>query len=1273
MSTKPSSSRPVPNAKKPAVRKPAPYDPAVTVIEDLDSPYTSPLQVTPVQGASYGLGLRHIEGGVDFIFERWFELREGDTYRIYFGNVSKADSTITAAQVSEDRFFLNVPRESLGFQPGMSFLFIPDVYGEVLRIGSSTPSTSPPQIVFIKQTRPGGIDKGPFEQWHSELHLTLRDKIIGAGQSTTATIKAWEHMRVNDLVMFYWGGNRFEIPRITPEQVGQDLTFEIDEAFIVAAGSGEHAVAFYLYDEVLNMSGELQHWSKPVHISVNLQLTLLPEPFILEADLDLMALDADALGKEPANALVEIPFRNPPLFRIGDEIVLTVHGMTFDGTYISESFRQSVKKVPDYLYFPIRNEVVRSFLLSTMVVDYVRIRALTEDLPSRSASVAVIGQRYDLPKPSVNEAHGPFIAPDHVRITVNMPDYQPSGSPGDALEVRLNGLHVDNTQELVTSTRLAGTPPRTRDFENALYMRLEGLRDTNVHYIVHGATGSRESERLWVQIGRPPRDQPAPVIWEAVNGNVDPKTVGSVGTLELRANFKQGDIVTVHYTGSNSGLLQEEYTLFMDANPLLIDISKNLFLDNIDGTLTVSYWIDRGGVYLYSEELVVSIGTALGELFLAEVLQATTEPDELDPMQVWPNGATVRLRYDSIKPKDKVEVKWVGLAGAGSYFEIKENQSGDHIDFTVPSDVIGFNIHPLGRDILVSFTVIRNGFATDSPVLTLRLLSLHHPSGPVIDSIGEDAVLHVPLLADFDETRVPAWPYAKVGQRMWLAYDGTRNTGAAYKNEIFRARPVDVSEALYGVSSETPVLALRNLQEWSELTIRFWVAFDHSDELDNAVLFEVRHHRIELVSATFPFPKIKDSVPQDEQVVSINPLSVENKCQVLVSYPNMNQGGTDRVTLNWIYADGSIAYIATQDGLDGGTVTFNIKNDLIARSVNSTIHLQYSVELGRGGSAVSEEQTVVVGTILPASLPRALINNVAHGGSLNPPGFTGDGLAASQKWPLSLAGQRVWLTLTTNSSGIAPLPVLVNHSLTPQQQANGLANIAVSRAWLLSLPNNARITLHLKVTFNGSQDESDAVPFPTTEYTISLLSPLVVDTSTAFLSTRTYLIPGNPGVLPAFGSGNSVRRAATGGTAPYSYSSNNTAVAVVDSTGLVTVRGNGTATITVRDSSLPAQTRSYAVSVSGVVLCYGLGGGGFAQIRNNASSQGLRLASIDELRALSNAYGSRWPMGNFSYWSSTYGGRNLLFDYYYGRNINTGAEANFKVWAGNNLLGVGLR
>jgi hypothetical protein len=92
-----------------------------------------------------------------------------------------------------------------------------------------------------------------------------------------------------------------------------------------------------------------------------------------------------------------------------------------------------------------------------------------------------------------------------------------------------------------------------------------------------------------------------------------------------------------------------------------------------------------------------------------------------------------------------------------------------------------------------------------------------------------------------------------------------------------------------------------------------------------------------------------------------------------------------------------------------------------------------------------------------------------------------------------------------------------------------------------------------------------------------------------------------------------------------------------------------------------------------VVLCYGLGGGGFAQIRNNASSQGLRLASIDELRALSNAYGSRWPMGNFSYWSSTYGGRNLLFDYYYGRNINTGAEANFKVWAGNNLLGVGLR
>lgn len=53
------------------------------VVEDLDPPYTSPAPVIPVEGAAYGVGIRHLEEGLTYAFERWDEINVGDSYRIY--------------------------------------------------------------------------------------------------------------------------------------------------------------------------------------------------------------------------------------------------------------------------------------------------------------------------------------------------------------------------------------------------------------------------------------------------------------------------------------------------------------------------------------------------------------------------------------------------------------------------------------------------------------------------------------------------------------------------------------------------------------------------------------------------------------------------------------------------------------------------------------------------------------------------------------------------------------------------------------------------------------------------------------------------------------------------------------------------------------------------------------------------------------------------------------------------------------------------------------
>ena len=1274
MSTTPPVSRPVPVIVEPAQPKESPTEPGVMIIETLEPPFTSPRQVVPVQNAAYGLGIRHIEDGLHYIFKRWDDpalgdVAIGDVYSIKMNGIILAENVVEVATVNNEQFYLRIPRQLL--QLG----FIPNVYGQVRRNGSSIPITSVPQVVFIKETRPGGEDETPGDGWHSKLMLTLSHTVIDstAVDNVTGTIKAWEDMRVGDSARMSIGEHPYALAPVTESQVGSDLQFQIDPKFLKALDNGQYVVQFYLLDEVQNISGSLEHKSRPLLVQVNLKdLKPLARPYIVEADAASLTLDADKLGRNTATASVFVA-RDDLNFQAGDAIRMTVRGTTPDGEFVTESVQQDM--IRGYNDFPIRNELVRSLIQSSLTVYYERVRDGVEDLGSEKWTVNVIGRRYELPKPKVREAYGPFIAPDHARITVEMPDYQPPGNPGDNLKVEIQGHRLDGTVERVSSTRLAGTHVRTRDFVNAEYSKFEGLGNTNVHYEVSGANDVRESERLYVQIGRAALDLPAPIIHEAVNGNVDPAAVGSVGTLELRTEFKQGDIIIVKYTGSSSGVVQYQYTLGAPPpNPLLLDIPRQLFLDNLDGTLTVSYLRDRFGAVQYSEDLLVTIGTALGELFAPEVLEATTDPDELDPARCWPNGATVRVRYEQIKRRDNVVMHCEGLPEEGTYSESKDNQAGDFIDFTVPTQVIGFNLHPLGRVIKVFFEVVRNGFATVSPVLELRLLPPRQLAGPVIDSIGDSAVLEVPLLQDFDETRLPAWPYAFPAQRMWFIYEGVRSNGAPYLNEVYRGRAVNADEVIYGIISDTPVLALRNLQEGSDLTISFWVTFNRTDTFEDAVLFDVRHHKIQLQQHIFPHPNIKDSIPATGPVVSVDPLTVENKCQVNVSYPDMNKGGTDSVTLHWIYADGTQPYIAPQDGLDGGTVTFNIDNLILGSSVNSTVSLQYSVVLAGGGEGSSEVQKVMVGSFASADLPRVLINHIPHGGTINPPALNGNALAGSPKWRLSVENQRVWSTITTNSPGVEPWVLLKNHRITPIEQANGLANVAVSRDWLQSLPDGARITVSTKVNYQpGNEDEFAAVSFPDTEYTISLTSPLAIDQTYVYLDATTYILPDYPDLLPNFNAGNSVRINASGGTPPYKYSSSNTEVAVVDSTGFVSLRGNGECVITVSDSASPPQTRNCTVSGYEVWHVYGLGGGTLSDIRSRAVGRGLTSVYIDQLYAIRDAYGNRWPMGNANYWSVTLSHKDIYgLSWYYGINLATGALGVLQDSVINSALGIGV-
>ncbi|PNG41681.1 hypothetical protein A1354_28440 [Pseudomonas asplenii] len=186
---------------------------------------------------------------------------------------------------------------------------------------------------------------------------------------------------------------------------------------------------------------------------------------------------------------------------------------------------------------------------------------------------------------------------------------------------------------------------------------------------------------------------------------------------------------------------------------------------------------------------------------------------------------------------------------------------------------------------------------------------------------------------------------------------------------------------------------------------------------------------------------------------------------------------------------------------------------------------------------------------------------------------------------------------------------------------------------------------------------------------ISPIPPLQFNTTEVRLTGRAFLI-ASWAAYPNFGPGTSVHHRASGGVPNpnYHYASSNTDVAVVDGTGLVTVRGNGQARITASDSV--GQSQSYLVHVSGVVHCYGLDGGSWNTINGRAAAKGTRLPSMGELREIHSQWGGRWPMGNFWYWSTDRQSSWPIVRYYM-KNLVTGAEAHVQHYG--TALGVGIR
>ena len=1292
-----------PHAAEPVAHDhiPVVYTPPSTRAEDLEPPPYVANPVLSVVGADRGLGIRHIENHLLVTFERWSRLNVGDVYEFYMRDTRNpvAWSEIRLGEETQARYQLAVHRDLVPLD------FVSPCYGRVLRVGSGTESTSTPQTWLIKNTRPGGVDQDPGLPYHSalKLHLPADLQIPGsvldpdrANQGVVLTIDPYPEMRIRDTIELYWNGHLVTL-QLDEAHISRAKPIEVrvePEVIFRPNGSGLLTLRFRVHDEVLNFSGEVQQWSKAVHLKSELDPSLLDRPYFLVNGFDATEVNFDTQGTGRFEIEVSVPTYLPGGTPTPENTMIfaTLSGIRADGSPLVVRLKEFPARIGRSAVTDVANGDIKALINGSMQISYELHRKIAEDNyvylgTSRRLMVTIFGTVSTMPPVKVVENDAGLIDPTLDHITVKFPEYTPYDS-GYNVTLRLEAVRPGGGVEFYEQTLLAGTPPPgDRIVYKEDFLRFIGLSDVKIFYRVDdgqvgvlgggGVLTVRESEHLTVQFGERVAQMPKPLLQHVdEHNNLDPAHV--IGKVIVKLPYEHtasGDTFTWRWVGSALGGSTSGEILLNGGTAgktVAFQVEKALVEANLNGEIRLSYSLipANGTPTLRSEVLVVTVGQALGDLLRPEVLEASRNPDQLAP-EAAIHGATIRVTFPQMLPTDRIRAVWTGIADIGSHSETKDGNTHKTVDFIVPANVVGADISPFGQQIKVQYFLIRGTRETPSLVLNLLLLNLTTLPIPTIEGIGDVPILELSKLKGTERTMINVWPFIHRAQRMWMEYRGTYANGTDYLEATYTNNLVEADGEINGIRPPTPVDKLRLLKDGSPLTISFWVSFERGGEKANAVLFRERHHTIQALPSELPHPFIGGASGTGPSV-TVEPLVIEHDTRVTVKYDGMLT--TDEIKLAWVYQD-CTEYTITKKGNSGGTLEFNLTSfKVLNRSVNSTVMLRYSI-VRNGVTVLSEVQTVRVNSIPVANLPRPLIEAVANGGTVDLNTFPGNAWIQVLKWPLSVAGQRMWITC--RSANATALSVLVGHVVTAVEAANYVQILnAVSRAWLQALPSSQQFTVECSVTFDGSTDQARAVSFQTTTYTIRRqVAALVFNQTAVSLNTRTYLIPGNPTILPAFGAGNSIRHQASGGTPGYTYSSSNTGIAVVDSLGLVTVRGNGSATITVRDSSVPVQSKSYTVNVGNVVQCFGLGKNTLAGIRSAASGAGARMPSIDELKALYAAYGARWPMGNAQYWSDSYSHSDWLGKrFYHTFNIVTGAadtalDSNTSV----QLLGVGLR
>lgn len=571
--------------------------------------------------------------------------------------------------------------------------------------------------------------------------------------------------------------------------------------------------------------------------------------------------------------------------------------------------------------------------------------------------------------------------------------------------------------------------------------------------------------------------------------------------------------------------------------------------------VAVRYTVTRGNRVMPSEVLPLRVGIALPMLSTPNVVEA--KDGVLKPVDAR-QGATVCISYDGMTPDDLIQLNWNG----DTTFPVVSGNATGTVDIVVVPGKIALS---LGQTISVSYTVTRLGYTVTSPALDLTIstfLPVNLPLPTVVQQ--RNGTLNLMDFTGDATARVPVWPLMAEGQRIWWRVFGTQASGSALTISLELGHTITAAEVGKPLDRVLRRSDLDKLKDGSDLRIEVKVAFDGGVEA-NAVLFR---ERLLLLahSLTLPAPTILEA-PDEE----LDAIDAADGVTARVAYDGMR--ATDIIELVW---DG-VADFGQTPGSTTGSVEIPVPGEKVIRYVGRSVRVSYNVTRA-GNYSASGILELTVNDFAPGELPTPVIPQATNG-VLKLSSFTGNPSVTVAPWPLIREGQTVWLRCLGTLANNTPDTIVLREAspVTAEEVADGLS-MAIPRARLEALKNDSELRVEMKVSFDGDAVEDQAVVFPTLRVTMEVAPELIVTPEQMVLDGTA--IKANWPRSGGDAKGNTETRAASGGQPPYTYSSSKPSVATVNASGKVVGEGNGSATITIRDSR--GTSVAYTVVVSNI-------------------------------------------------------------------------------------------